>query len=85
MAYGTKPVMVKKKGLPKKMEQNQRLSKMVIKSYDTKNQLSSRQVEALQKHSVHHTAKHVKSMVKLMVKGDSFRKAHTSTQMKIGK
>jgi len=86
MAYGTKPVMVKKKGLPKKMEQNQRLSKMVIKSYDTKNQLSSRQVEALQKHSVHHTAKHIKEMVRKMTKfGYSFRKAHMTTMMKIGK
>lgn len=89
MAYGSsmraKPVMVKKKNLPRKMERNQKLSKMVVKSYDTKNELSAKQVEALQKHSVHHTAAHIKKMVKLMVKGDSFRKAHMATMMKIGK
>jgi len=87
MAYGrVKATMVKKKGYPRKMEQNQKLSKMVVKSYDLKNELSAKQIEALQKHSVHHTAKHIKEMVRKMTKfGYSFRKAHMTTMMKIGK
>ena len=87
MAYGSsKPTMVKKKGYPRKMEQNQKLSKMVIKSYDTKNELSPRSIEALQKHSIRHTAKHIKEMVRKMTKfGYSFRKAHITTMIKVGK
>ena len=75
-----------KQNLPRKISKNQRLSKVMIKSYDKKNELSPRSIEALQKHSVNHSAKHIKEMVRKMTKfGYSFRKAHTTTMIKVGK
>ena len=46
--------------------------------------LSSRQQEAMKKHSVHHTAKHIRAMVREMKKGASFAKSH-KLAMKVGK
>tara|TARA_R110002167_G_scaffold210665_1_gene415005 strand:+ start:1783 stop:2043 length:261 start_codon:yes stop_codon:yes gene_type:complete len=86
MAYGQSSTLVVKKDYPRKIQTNQALGKMKIKSYDTKNLLSSKQVEALQKHSKKHSAKHIKMMVNKMTKlGYSFAKSHTTTLMKYGK
>jgi len=47
--------------------------------------LSKRQQRALMKHSVHHTSKHIKSMVAAMKKGLSFTQSHKMASMKVGK
>ena len=39
----------------------------------------------LEKHSKHHSAKHMKQMKTDMKKGDSFKKAHTKALKKVGK
>ena len=39
----------------------------------------------LQKHSKHHSAKHMKKMKADMKKGDSFKKAHEKALKKVGK
>ena len=39
----------------------------------------------LQKHSKHHSAKHMKQMKIDMKKGDSFKKAHEKALKKVGK
>lgn len=49
------------------------------------NSLSDTQKERLKKHSVHHTAKHMTMMRKLMKEGMSFTKAHNKTMKEIGK
>jgi len=48
------------------------------------NTLSAKQKEQLQKHKVHHTAKHMTMMRKLMREGMSFTKAHNKTMKEIG-
>jgi hypothetical protein len=47
--------------------------------------LTKRQTSTLKKHSVHHTAKHMKLMRKLMKNGKSFTAAHKEAQKKVGK
>ena len=39
----------------------------------------------LQKHSKHHSVKHIKQMKIDMKKGDSFKKAHEKALKKVGK
>tara|TARA_R100001463_G_scaffold62468_3_gene115379 strand:- start:833 stop:1033 length:201 start_codon:yes stop_codon:yes gene_type:complete len=46
--------------------------------------LTSRQATALKKHSVHHTKKHIKSMVLAMKKGETFTASHKSAMKKVG-
>ncbi len=48
------------------------------------NTLSNRQKEKLKQHKVHHTAKHMTMMRKLMREGMSFTKAHNKTVKEIG-
>ena len=57
---------------------------MAVKGVST-NGLTSRQVTALKKHSVHHTKKHMQYMYNSMRRGASFSKAHKNAQKKVGK
>ena len=47
--------------------------------------LTMRQANAMKKHSVHHTSKHLKMMVTAMKKGKSFGASHKMAQKKVGK
>ncbi len=47
--------------------------------------LTKRQQATLKKHSVHHTAKHMTEMCKLMRSGKSFTQDHKSATKKVGK
>ena len=47
--------------------------------------LTSRQEATMKKHSVHHTAKHMKMMRDLMMKGETFTQAHKKAMAKVGK
>ena len=44
-----------------------------------------KQKDTLKKHSVHHSAKHMTMMRKLMKGGETFTASHKKTQKKIGK
>tara|TARA_B100000963_G_C22122072_1_gene449494 strand:+ start:250 stop:441 length:192 start_codon:yes stop_codon:yes gene_type:complete len=57
--------------------------KIKIKGVDV-SALTSRQQEAMKKHSVHHTSKHIRAMVREMKKGASFTASH-KIAMKVGK
>jgi len=39
----------------------------------------------MKRHSKHHSAKHMRYMKNLMMKGDTFRSAHKKAQAKVGK
>ena len=47
--------------------------------------LTTRQHQAMKKHSKHHTAKHLKDMKQRMSKGASFTKAHKQSQKAVGR
>ena len=47
--------------------------------------LNKRQQAAMPKHSKHHTAKHIKSMVASMKKGKTFTQSHKIAMKKVGK
>lgn len=47
--------------------------------------LTTAQKSKLEKHKKHHTPKHMASMRMNMMRGDSFNKAHTKAQKKVGK
>lgn len=57
---------------------------MKIKGVDLKG-LTKRQVSAMRRHSKHHTAKHLKSMVRAMKKGKTFTQSHMIAQRKVGR
>ena len=46
--------------------------------------LTSSQRVTMKKHSRHHTAKHMKEMTKMMMRGVSFREAHKKAMEKVG-
>jgi hypothetical protein len=50
-----------------------------------KKALTKRQEDALKRHSVHHTAKHMSEMRKLMKGGETFTSAHKKAMKKVGK
>lgn len=50
-----------------------------------KRMLTDSQKKRLKEHKVHHTAKHMSMMRKLMKDGMSFKKAHDKTMKEIGK
>tara|TARA_R100001509_G_scaffold36945_1_gene19866 strand:+ start:1075 stop:1353 length:279 start_codon:yes stop_codon:yes gene_type:complete len=50
-----------------------------------KKELTKRQKDTLKKHSVHHTAKHMAMMRKLMREGSTFTAAHKKAQKTVGK
>ncbi len=47
--------------------------------------LTPRQLATLKKHSKHHTAKHMKVLVKDMKEGKTFTQAHKDAMKKVGK
>jgi hypothetical protein len=47
--------------------------------------LSKSQEATMKKHSVHHSAKHMRMMRKMMMEGMSFSEAHKIAQKKVGK
>ena len=47
--------------------------------------LTDRQKKTLQKHSEHHSPKHMKLMERLMIKGAPFKQAHRKAMQKVGK
>ena len=55
------------------------------KSKSTKKGLTDRQKQTLKRHSVHHTAKHMSMMRRLMRNGMSFTQAHKMAMSKVGK
>ena len=50
-----------------------------------KKALTTRQKEALKKHSKHHSVKHMASMRKDMMAGMSFTASHKKAQKKVGR
>tara|TARA_R100001460_G_scaffold6272_3_gene16538 strand:+ start:501 stop:659 length:159 start_codon:yes stop_codon:yes gene_type:complete len=50
-----------------------------------KKKLTKRQEQTMKRHSEHHTAKHMKTMRDLMIKGKTFGQAHTIAKRKVGK
>lgn len=47
--------------------------------------LNNRQQSAMERHAKHHTAKHLKSMVVSMKKGQTFTQSHKTAMKKVGK
>ena len=47
--------------------------------------LTKRQVTSMRRHARHHTAKHLREMVKAMRRGRTFTQSHTSAQRKVCK
>tara|TARA_R100000700_G_C3123405_1_gene111474 strand:+ start:493 stop:696 length:204 start_codon:yes stop_codon:yes gene_type:complete len=47
--------------------------------------LTSRQANAMKRHSKHHTAKHIRAMAVAMRKGKTFTQSHKMAQKKVGK
>ena len=47
--------------------------------------LSKKQKQTMQKHSKHHSKKHMVSMAKMMAKGTSFSAAHKKAMKDVGK
>ena len=59
--------------------------KRVKRKPTKKKALSKRQEASMKRHSKHHTAKHMKYMNNLMMKGSTFRAAHKKAQKAVGK
>lgn len=49
-----------------------------------KGKLTQRQMSALERHSEHHTKKHMSSMKKMMLDGKTFGEAHKAALRKVG-
>ena len=47
--------------------------------------LTKRQQTAMKRHSVHHTGKHIQSMVNSMKRGATFGESHKRAQKKVGR
>jgi len=47
--------------------------------------LTAKQVNAMKRHSQHHSSKHIQSMVKLMKDGKTFTESHKIAMKKVGK
>ena len=59
--------------------------KRVKKKPVKKKALTKRQEASMKRHSKHHTAKHMKYMRNLMMKGSTFTAAHKKAMNKVGK
>lgn len=57
---------------------------MKVKGVDL-SALNKRQQTAMKRHGAHHTAKHLRDMVKRMKKGTSFTAAHKASMKAVGK
>ncbi len=83
--YGSKVGRPKKKkmmggGMAKKKRMMYKKGKTVKKK-----ELTQRQKNTLKKHSVHHTAKHMSMMRRLMREGSTFTAAHKKAMKEVGK
>ena len=83
--YGSKVGRPKKKkmmggGMAKKKRMTYKKGKTVKKK-----ELTKRQKDTLKKHSVHHTAKHMAMMRRLMREGSTFTAAHKKAMKEVGK
>ena len=83
--YGSKVGRPKKKkmmggGMAKKKRMMYKKGKTVKKK-----ELTQRQKDTLKKHSVHHTAKHMAMMRRLMREGSTFTVAHKKAMKEVGK
>jgi|TARA_R100001198_G_scaffold25267_1_gene13180 hypothetical protein len=83
--YGSKVGRPKKKkmmggGMAKKKRMMYKKGKTVKKK-----ELTKRQKDTLKKHSVHHTAKHMAMMRRLMREGSTFTAAHKKAMKEVGK
>ncbi len=47
--------------------------------------LNKRQKSAMRRHKTHHTAKHLRAMVRAMKKGSTFTNSHKIAMKKVGK
>tara|TARA_R100001443_G_scaffold24448_2_gene36844 strand:- start:10909 stop:11082 length:174 start_codon:yes stop_codon:yes gene_type:complete len=47
--------------------------------------LTKRQMQAMKRHSKHHTRNHIDTMVKAMKKGKTFGESHNIAMKKVGK
>lgn len=47
--------------------------------------LTTQQINAMKRHSQHHSTKHIQSMVNLMKKGKTFAESHKIAMNKVGK
>jgi len=47
--------------------------------------LTKRQISAMRRHARHHTAKHLRSMVRSMKRGRTFTQSHKSAMRKVGR
>jgi len=56
---------------------------MKVKGVDL-SALTKRQQETMKRHGEHHTAKHLRDMLKRMKKGTSFTAAHKASQKAVG-
>jgi hypothetical protein len=54
-------------------------------SKTNRKQLTDRQKQTLKRHSVHHTAKHMAEMRKMMRSGKTFTAAHKAAMKKVGR
>ena len=59
--------------------------KRVRRKPTKKKALTKRQEASMKRHSKHHTAKHMKYMRNLMMKGSTFTAAHKKAQKAVGK
>tara|TARA_B100000519_G_C14015127_1_gene330650 strand:+ start:469 stop:642 length:174 start_codon:yes stop_codon:yes gene_type:complete len=57
---------------------------MKVKSVNI-DSLTKRQQASMKRHSKHHTAKHLREMVKAMGRGKTFTQSHKSAMKKVGK
>ena len=57
---------------------------MKVKGVDL-SALNKRQQTAMKRHGEHHTAKHLRDMLKRMKKGKSFTEAHKASMRAVGK
>mgnify|MGYP003124439840 CR=1 FL=1 len=67
------------------MYKDTKSKKPPVKKKPVEKKLTDRQLKTLEKHSVHHTKKHMNMMKRLMRGGMSFTEAHKKTQKEIGK
>ena len=59
--------------------------KRVKRKPTKKKGLTKRQEASMKRHSKHHTAKHMRYMKNLMMKGSTFTAAHKKAQKAVGK
>ena len=69
----------------KKVKQEKKPKKATSKQAKKPKELTPAQLKRLEKHSVHHSNKHMNMMKKDMMMGMTFKAAHEKAQSKVGK